>query len=420
MHSLRYVFRGHEQAGFFAHALQSSETRDLISRMPGNTPPAEGPYICLIPVLDYWRIDKSLAERNSVRHYANEIEPAILEDVRTRRCALVFDLSNEGPAYSPGIFGELFRWMAANQLPPGQVVWLAQNRAMEAACHAAAGPHADWIRFEYYDFFVKMIAVLFAPGGHEAGLGGDLDASIGHMFDERLKDRLLLCLNATPRLPRVLTVSALIHHGLLEESLVSFPGMNYQKGGQTIAEVEGYVAAHPSLSYLKPSLDVTFGLNGLTVDSFAEQGNALFNKIDVHPYERTFFSLVTETEFSDGSVSRITEKIVKPFCLGHPCLVVGNPGSVRFMTELGFRDWDGLINRAYEDERDPPTRFGLLFDEVMRQASLVRADPASWLARAREAGAANICHATSGQFLVRYSELYDRPVVARLAALVGA
>jgi hypothetical protein len=361
----------------------------------------------------------ALAQKNDVWHYADGIEPSVLNDVRARRCALIFDLCNEGPTYSTEIFDEFYRWIDLNRLPPGQIVWLAQHRNMEAQCRAAAGPHAGWVRFEYYDFFIKLTAILFAPGGGQKIIGDDPEAFINRMFDPASKDRLLLCLNATPRLPRVLTVSALIYHGLLNGSLVSFPGMDYVKHGDSAEQVRNYIDANPALAYLKPSLATTLELSDLKVDEFADKGNALFDKIDARPYLRTFLSLVTETEFTDGSVDRVTEKIVKPFCLGHPSLTVGNPNSTRFMTELGFQDWDSVIDRTYESEADPPTRFGMLLDEVLRQVRGIRSDPADWLDRVRDVGATNIRHALSGQFLARYCEMYDQPVVARLARIVA-
>ena len=84
------------------------------------------------------------------------------------------------------------------------------------------------------------------------------------------------------------------------------------------------------------------------MDGFAETGNALFDKIDVGPYRRSFFSLVTETEASGGEVDRATEKLIKAFALGHPTMVVGNPRTLRFATELGFQDFSPVIGNGYE------------------------------------------------------------------------
>jgi hypothetical protein len=45
---------------------------------------------------------------------------------------------------------------------------------------------------------------------------------------------------------------------------------------------------------------------------------------------------------------------------------------------------------------------------------------AEWLARVREVGAANVRHAARGGFLRAYVERFDRPVVARMEAMLAA
>lgn len=416
---LPYVFRGHRQAGFFVHALYQGDTRELLHRCVNNVPPTEGPYVCFVPVQDYWRMILAMTKQEGSSHYSNSIEAEIIDDVRRRRCALVFDLCNEGPEYSSAIFKELFDWMELNQIPPGQVVWLAQNRRMEAACRSNAGTRADWLRFEYYDFFVKMIALLFASETSQKL--SDLRArdNFDFLFDVGQKDRLLLCLNATPRLSRVLTIGALIHHGLFDDSLVSFPGMQYVKGHDSIESIRQYVKDSDSLAYLSASVEKAFSLNNLKVDDIAAKGNELADQVDIRSYERTFFSLITETDFSNGSIDRITEKIVKPFCLGHPAIIIGNPNSVRFLTELGFLDCTHVIDRSYENELDPGKRFALIFAEVLRQANLIKTEPGAWLNKVRDIGTININHALSGRFLKQYGDKYDRPIIKRLSGLVG-
>jgi hypothetical protein len=365
----------------------------------------------------------ALARAKFAWHYSEGVEVEILEHVRERRCALVFDLCNEGPAYDADIFEELFSWIEIQQFRPGQVVWLAQNRSMKSRCQAKAGDRANLITFEHYDFFVKMIASLFAPPTASRIMDIGPTVLIEKMFDPARKDKLLLCLNATPRLWRVLSVSALIHHGLLDKSLVSFPGMSLSSGKfpgwGSPAIARAFVDTKPSLQYLRASVDAALLLGDLTVDHVSEHSQ-LYESIDYSVYERTFLSLVTETEFTEGSVDRVTEKIVKPFCLGHPAIIVGNPNSIRYMTELGFMDWDGVIDRTYETEQDPPRRFAILIDELLRQVAHVRHDSHGWLSRVHEVGSANIRHAFSGRFMERYREVYDRPLVARLAKLVAA
>ena len=104
----------------------------------------------------------AVARKRSEWHYT-DLEPGILSDVRAGRAVLVFDLSNEGPGYSPRIFEELLCWIEANGIPPGRCIWLAQNRTIADAALSEAGVRSTLITFEYYDyFFVKAMAKLFS------------------------------------------------------------------------------------------------------------------------------------------------------------------------------------------------------------------------------------------------------------------
>lgn len=228
---------------------------------------------------------------------------------------------NEGPAFDADIFDELLRLVESERLPAHHVVWISQNRALKSACDQGEGSRGSRVLFENYDSFIKIIAWQFSSENPTSIFGHEGEAGIERLFDVNLKDRIVLCLNASPREHRVLAVAAIMHHQLFDSSLVSFPGLNYEKDPITEKRILDFISHRPQLAYLMPSVVSVFGLEKLTVDEFRETGNALFNKIDLASYERTFFSLVTETEMSNGSVFRITEKTMKAICLGHPTLV---------------------------------------------------------------------------------------------------
>ena len=96
------------------------------------------------------------------------------------------------------------------------------------------------------------------------------------------------------------------------------------------------MARSPDYAYLTAACAAVCRIPSLSVDEFGETGNQLRNKIGIGCYVRTFFSLVTETDFTAGGVDRVTEKIVKAFCLGHPVMTLGNPGVDQDNEGLGF------------------------------------------------------------------------------------
>jgi hypothetical protein len=360
-----------------------------------------------------------VASAGSEHWHYTQLEKPILDDVRAGRSAILFDLSNEGPAYDKLVFEELYRWIATNSLPPQSCIWLAQNRAIEHHAYAHAGDNAKLVRFENYDYFVKLIAWAFSPACPRSIPGKDWEAFATRLGDVSAKTNTLLCLNATPRLPRVLTVAALHHHGLLAEAIVSFPGMQYVKQGASAAEVDTFVDSHPALHYLRPALGYVKQMQPIHADAFEDKGNALVMKVDPSPYERTCLSLVTESDFSDGRIERITEKLAKAFCMGHPAFLVGNPRSVRFMSAFGFQDWSDVLSRRTEMQLDPALRFNSVFDEVITQISRINSDRAQWLLTTREVSEYNVRHAVSGRFLSTYVDSIEGGVVDRLARSIN-
>jgi hypothetical protein len=413
------IFRGHKDSGFFVRAMGLRNGKNPIKLLAGNLRPEKIPYLCIIVVRDYARMNKAVAQARGDWHYS-DLDTEILDDVRRGRCALLFDLSNEGPSYSVNVFSEFYSWIESTALPARKCFWLAQNRAIGGAAKEQHGARADLVNFQSYDYFIKIVAWLFSPANPKRVLGAAAESYIARLIDPDRKDKLLLCLNATARLSRVLTVAALHHHRLLSDSLVSFPGPTYAKRGVPAEEVTRFIDQHSPLDHLRPAVDAVLTMAELRVDSFEEQGNALVTKIDPTPYERTMFSLVTESDFSDGRIQRVTEKVAKAYCMGHPAIVVGNPNSVQFMTDLGFADWSETLDRSVEAVSDPVSRFEMTIQETLRQIAAIRENKTNWLARVAEASAFNVRHAASGNFLESYVRQVDQPLLAQLeAALVG-
>jgi len=414
---LSIIFRGHDEPGFFAHAIGMNPDGSPLRLLPGNQRSDDARYACLVVMKDYFRM-RADSKRAGNWHYS-ALDPAILADVRAGRAVLVFDLSNEGPAYEPDIFSELFAWIDSTRLPHGRCVWLSQNRVMSAAAKEHVGPRSAAIHFEHFDYFVKLMAWNFSLGTIDSSVDNDPASYLERLVDVDSKDRLLLCLNATPRLGRVLTLAALHHNQLMEQSLVSFAGMSYVKSGVTVADVLAYVDENPNLKLLEPWVHAVGCMAPIRVDTFEEQGNALVEKIDGSVYRRTFFSLVTESDFTDQSIERVTEKTVKAFCMGHPTLIVGNPHSFPIVRNYGFQDWSPLLDGAADSILNAAYRFELVMAEVLRQAERITANPRLWIDSVREISVFNHRYAISGKFLQHYIKTVDQYLIDKLLGLLS-
>lgn len=227
----------------------------------------------------------------------------------------------------------------------------------------------------------------------------------------------LLCLNATPRPLRVGTLLALLDSGLWSpeqrprEHRISFGGFDYPKdpvrnlaGLTALLQSEGFPAAADGLERLAQ-------LGPLRVDGFSSTGNELSDCIDADCWLDTRLALVTETECR-ANASRITEKTFKALALGHPTVVVGNPGSLVLARSLGFDTYDDAIDPSYDaiDRLGDRCRAAVataaqLLDRLPREAALRNT--------LRRAADHNRAWAYDG-FQMHYARSHSRAIVDRM------
>jgi hypothetical protein len=418
---LPMIFRNGNGPGHFLQALQMDDDhRALIGTAPDNRPMADTRYVCFVAILDYWRLDPARCAAAGVPHFAAAIEAAVIADVRAGRALLVLDLSNEGPEFQKTFFDAIHEFLDRHDIPARHAVWLSQNRAIAQAYHSAyRDVRAQMLRFECYDYYIKLTASWFASAAWRAEVTGDADAYAAALNDPAGKRRFALCLNATPRLHRVWTLAALRHYRVLEHCLVSFGGLAYEKGAPLDPAWVQAALAHWQLQFLQPACAAVIADGTLRIDGFAATGNALVDKIDIAAYLATWFSIVTETDFTDGTIDRITEKTVKVFCLGHPAIVVGNPGAIRLARSLGFQDFAPALPSGYDTIAAPPIRFAAVLAEILAQIVAIQREPKAWLGRVAESSRFNIRHA-SGGLLRAYKDGHDKRVVESLARWLAA
>jgi hypothetical protein len=76
-------------------------------------------------------------------------------------------------------------------------------------------------------------------------------------------------------------------------------------------------------------------------------------------YEDSLISIVTETK-CDHEIVSLTEKTTKPIQNMHPFIIVGSPGSLLALRELGFRTFNAFWDEGYDCARDYVTRIKMI------------------------------------------------------------
>lgn len=119
--------------------------------------------------------------------------------------------------------------------------------------------------------------------------------------------------------------------------------------------VESWLSKHDDLFHYTYGQSRFFGNYGLWDAAFGnnppnppEISNVvnLFKLTDL--YNSTCASIVTETM----AISSVTEKTIHAFLSLHPVIMVGHPGTVRYLRNQGFDMFDDIIDHDYDDVED--------------------------------------------------------------------
>jgi len=88
------------------------------------------------------------------------------------------------------------------------------------------------------------------------------------------------------------------------------------------------------------------------------------------PYVDTYFSLITETICAESPYSFRTEKTAKPLAMGHPFIVVSNPGFYRDLHCMGFQTFGHVIDETFdqiENHQDRVNRIAQIVTDLCQQ-----------------------------------------------------
>ena len=87
------------------------------------------------------------------------------------------------------------------------------------------------------------------------------------------------------------------------------------------------------------------------------------------PYDKTFFSLVSETHFV-WRCKFLSEKTFKAIYNHHPFILIGDCNSLELLRSYGFKTFEPFIDQSYDKEVDNYSRMKLAIKEVKKLCSL--------------------------------------------------
>jgi len=187
-----------------------------------------------------------------------------------------------------------------------------------------------------------------------------------------------LCLNRRMRPHRLATLCVMNEQDLIKDNEVSFQftiDKNTPYYVNTIFDNKKYKKHY---SDYKELVNMKYKYVDYPITLDGENGiNHGYGFENAKPYLDTYFSVVTETEFSNPT-GYVSEKLWKPISFFQPFILVGSPGSLKFIKEFGFKTFDGFIDESYDDEYDSIKRFEIIEKEIIRLGKMSKQKIHDW------------------------------------------
>lgn len=245
------------------------------------------------------------------------ISKQYIEDIKNDKSAIVMMNVMEGYSGCDNNFDlEIIdKWINESELPHENVHYLSGNlmidevrksKNLKFKCHGIST----------FDFWLNYI---------------DVRSYKLIEFKPKNEKFHFLSYNRNPRRHRLLFLSK-----LLQRNLLNYGKISCNKFDVTNFSHETWFDMVNNLNEIVP----------IIIDKPLEINWA--NDMTLNDYEETFMSVVTET-LVDKNTLFISEKIWKPIAIGHPFIILGNKGSLKYLKENGFKTFDKWFDESYDD-----------------------------------------------------------------------
>jgi hypothetical protein len=313
----------------------------------------------------------------------NSIPKGIVELLKIGEAFLVLDSSSERHRFNSQYYQSIYKIQNSLNIKANQIFYLTQNLNFIKDFETwHKQEKSEETKPNLINFNRAIIDIL-----SEQKNTNDF-STLFYAASTKTKDKKFLCLNNVPRPQRAYVFYWLLKNDLLKEGLVSF---NHSLDDPTLIghntfKDKGYLSKFfPTLtaeqlsnlyqeinSYLPIYLDLK-DRSKLTVNG---RGNYV-RELPTDLFERTYFSIITESDFNNHTLG-FTEKLLKPLLCYHPFIVIGEPGILQLLKDLGFKTFSDFIDESYDQEQDGLTRINMALNEVNKlcQYSYIELD--SW------------------------------------------
>ena len=215
--------------------------------------------------------------------------------------------------------------------------------------------------------------------------GEKIELSDTKKYLESKKRKIFLSYNKNAtRKPRIYFILWLLKSGIIEQTLYSLlmkekisdnekSVYSFEEKFEEIKNLDSYIENFNELEY--KILDWNCDFEDEESLKFTD---TMYTTSD--HYLKTLFSIVTETSFSNESLT-LTEKTFKPIGNCHPFIIIGDFNSHQKLKSIGFNPYDDLIDYSFDSIFDDKERLNAVFKEIRRIRDLGPKNILDWYSK---------------------------------------
>ena len=288
------------------------------------------------------------------------IPEAILSDVRNNIAKIVMLVGYEGLGFAPprcnAIIAYIQNIINTNNLPQYGVVYIDGNVLCETYLKQFG------IKGYYYNIFqsAKYYNIDYVSTEKYNEIKNNI-------INKITRPKKYLCFNRAPREHRSYLVEKMLKNNLIEDAIVTHCEANYYDnvGGAESTPWNYFIDV--DLEYLKKFIPLVYDIQNIK--------NENPNKLNVSAQLQCYFNVVTETHLDQDSTRMFySEKTFKPITCLQPFILVGQPFSLKYLKDMGFKTFSDFIDESYDETINNVERLDKIIDVVKKIYSMSQAE----------------------------------------------
>ena len=172
----------------------------------------------------------------------------------------------------------------------------------------------------------------------------------------KIRDKKFTCLIRADKIWRKIYASYLYQLDLLRQGYFSYTGYKYQTSHKGLDNIETWNNFDDTLEQDILSFELK---TPIRCDILSDTEHNNHKLINADFFTNAYFNFVVETHF-DSNTIYLTEKTFKPILNLQPFIIIGNPGTLSFLKDLGYKTFEDVIRETYDDEDDHRERLSQL------------------------------------------------------------